>query len=128
MESKVNRLRLILKFGASVFGLSAVALVAFPGFFNQLLGLTTNPALEWSMRMTGITLVALAGNMFAHSIRGTNDSVLLVGKIMSVSAALLGVLTLFIPSDQNWFTISYALVGFTFSTLYTVTLITREKK
>lgn len=128
MESKVNRLRLILKFGASVFGLSAVALVAFPGFFNQLLGLTTNPALEWSMRMTGITLVALAGNMFAHSIRGTNDSVLLVGKIMSVSAALLGVLTLFIPSAQNWFTISYALVGFTFSTLYTVTLITREKK
>jgi hypothetical protein len=49
-----QRIRKVLLAGASVFGISAVLLVAAPGFFNVLLGLETNAPLEWSMRMVGI--------------------------------------------------------------------------
>lgn len=75
-----NKLRTVLRLGAIVFGLSAIALVVTPNLFNQLLGLTSTPDLKWSMRMTGITLVALAGNMFSHATKGTNESVLLTAK------------------------------------------------
>jgi hypothetical protein len=116
--SKVARLRLVLKAGSTVFGLSALALAVTPQFFNALLGFTTTVELEWSMRMIGITLVALAGNMFSVATRGKDETVLFSGKVMLVSAFALGVLTLLIPVPLNWFTISYAAVGFGFSAAY----------
>jgi len=116
--SKVARLRLVLKAGSTVFGLSALALTVTPQFFNALLGFTTTVELEWSMRMIGITLVALAGNMFSVATRGKDETVLFSGKVMLVSAFALGVLTLLIPVPLNWFTISYAAVGFGFSAAY----------
>jgi hypothetical protein len=119
----ISKLRIVLRAGAAVFGLSALALVVAPTLFNELLGLISTPELEWSMRMTGITLVALAGTMFSHSTRGTDASVLLTAKVMAVSAFALGVLTLLIPADYTWFTIAYAIVGFGFSAAYTTTLI-----
>lgn len=119
----ISKLRIILRAGAAVFGLSALALVVAPTLFNELLGLVSTPELEWSMRMTGITLVALAGNMFSHSTRGSEASVLLTAKVMAVSAFALGVLTLLIPAAFTWFTIAYAVVGFGFSAAYTTTLI-----
>ncbi len=70
------------------------------------------------MRMTGITLVALAGNMFSVSKRGTDDSVRLSARVMTLSAFALGVLTLLIPTELAWFTYSYAAVGFGFSAAY----------
>jgi len=101
-----------------VFGLSALILIGFPAFFNQLLGLDSTPALEWAMRMIGITLVALAGNMYSVSVKGSSNSVLFSGKVMMVSAAGLGVLTLLIPAPLGWFTLLYAAVGFGFSASY----------
>ncbi len=62
MSNPSTRARLVLKTGSLVFGLSALLLLMAPGLFNELLGLATNPALEWSMRMIGITLVALPKN------------------------------------------------------------------
>ena len=121
--SKISAIRLVLKFGSLVFGLSALALVITPSLFNELLGLTPNSSLDWSMRMTGITLVALSGNMFAHSTRGSDESVLFTGKVMMVSAFALGVLTLLIPTDITWFTALYAAVGFSFSAAYTFALL-----
>jgi hypothetical protein len=118
----ISKLRVVLRAGAAVFGLSAVALVVTPAFFNELLGLTSTPALEWSMRMTGITLVALAGNMFSHSTKGSDAAVLLTAKVMAVSAFSLGVLTLLIPATFTWFTIAYAVVGFGFSAAYATVL------
>ncbi|MFM5905064.1 MAG: hypothetical protein ACKORF_03040 [Micrococcales bacterium] len=119
----INRLRNVLAAGSLVFGLSAIALVAAPGLFNQLLGLESSAALDWSMRMTGITVVALAGNMFAHSRRGSDASVLLVSKVMAASAFGLGVVTLLIPAPYTWFSIAYAAVGFGFSLAYLTALI-----
>ena len=121
----ISKLRIVLRAGAAVFGLSALALVIAPTLFNELLGLVSTPELEWSMRMTGITLVALAGNMFSHSTRGSDASVLFTGKVMAVSAFALGVLTLLIPAAFTWFTIAYAIVGFGFSAAYTI-LLTRN--
>jgi hypothetical protein len=68
--------------------------------------------------MTGITLVALAGNMYSHSTRGTVASVRVAGFVMMFSAFALGVLTLLIGVQLTWFTIAYALVGFGFSAAY----------
>ena len=117
-KDSVARFRLVLRAGSVVFGLSAIALVVAPKLFNELLGLVSTSDLEWSMRMTGITLVALAGNMFSHSTRGSAESVRLAGFVMMFSAFALGVLTLLIGVPLTWFTIAYAIVGFTFSAAY----------
>ena len=122
-SSKSNRFRLVLRAGSIVFGLSAIALIAAPGTFNALLGLETNPDLEWAMRMIGITLVALAGNMFSVSSRGSDESVVFSGRVMLVSAFALGVLTLLLPVPLTWFAVAYAAVGFAFSGAYALALI-----
>lgn len=114
--------RLVLRAGAVVFGLSAIALIAAPGAFNSLLGLTTTSDLEWAMRMIGITLVALAGNVFSVSSRGSGESVPLSGRVMLVSAFALGVLTLLLPVPLTWFAIAYAAVGFGFAAAYAAAL------
>lgn len=117
-NSNDQNVRSVLRLGSFVFGLSAIALVAAPKLFNELLGLASTPELEWSMRMTGITLVALAGNMFSHSTRGSVESVRFAGFVMMCSAFALGVLTLLIGVPLTWFTIAYAGVGFGFSAAY----------
>ena len=117
-KDSVARFRMVLRAGSVVFGLSAIALVVSPKLFNELLGLVSTADLEWSMRMTGITLVALAGNMFSHSTRGSVESVRLAGFVMMFSAFALGVLTLLIGVPFTWFIIAYAIVGFGFSAAY----------
>ena len=117
-SASVSKLRLVLSTGSIVFGLSAIALIAVPAVFNGLLGLTTSPELEWAMRMIGITLVALAGNMFSVSTRGSEASVVFSGRVMLISAFGLGVLTLMLPVELNWFAIAYSIVGFGFSAAY----------
>jgi len=114
--------QVVLRAGSLVFGLSAMVLLVFPGFFNQLLGFQTNQALEWAMRMIGVTLVALALNMYSVSTRGSQESVLFSGRVMAASAFALGVLTLLIPATLAWFTIGYASVGFGFSIAYLIAL------
>ena len=121
-KSQSSRIRLVLRTGSIVFGLSAVALIATPDGFNNLLGLATGPDLEWAMRMIGITLVALAGNMFSVSSRGSEESVMFSARVMLISAFALGVITLCVPVPLTWFTIAYAVVGFGFSAAYALVL------
>jgi hypothetical protein len=75
------------------------------------------------MRMIGITLIALAGNMWNNSKQSDNAEVASVAKIMCVSAAALGVLTLMIPAELTWFSYVYAAVGFGFAGSYLVGLL-----
>lgn len=119
----ISRLRLILKAGSVVFGLSAIVLLVLPGFFNKLLGFSSTDELEWAMRMIAITLVALAGNMFSVSTRGSDQSVNFSGRVMMISAFGLGLLTLLIPVELNWFTIGYSLIGFGFSAAYAISIL-----
>ena len=118
IHRRVQKLRAILVIGSIVFGVSALWLIAMPGWFNELLGLQTNSSLEWTMRMIGITLVALAGNMYSVSTRGGQESVLFSGWVMLFCALGLGVLTLMLPVTLTWFAILYAVIGFGFSAGY----------
>jgi hypothetical protein len=126
-RGNVRRLRFVLLLGAITFGLSAVALAAIPRIFTDLLGLPGSESLDWSMRMIAITLVALTGNMLVHSIAGSNSAVLWSARVMQVSAFGLGAITLYIPTQMNWFVILYALIGFGFSAAYTVFLFQKQK-
>ena len=120
-------IRNTLKLGSIVFGLSALLLVAAPEFFLELLQLDSESMpLVWAMRMIGVTLVALAGNMWVNSTNVSDNAVVRLGFVMAVSATGLGVLTLLIPAALGWFTYLYAAVGFGFGANYVVCLIRRK--
>jgi hypothetical protein len=121
--------RATLRIGAAVFCASALLLLLAPGLFLSLLGLDeSSAALVWAMRMIGLTLVALAANMWFVSRSSRDRDVQTVGVVMAVVATLLGVLTLAIPAERTWFTWAYALVGFAFGLNYTVCLLRRGSR
>jgi hypothetical protein len=112
-----------LKAGSIVFGLSALFLLIAPGVFLDLLGVTNNSEMIWAMRMIGITLIALAGNMWQNSKLNNAAALGYVGRVMFVAAAGLGFLTIFIPASLTPFAIGYAVIGFGFSISYLINLI-----
>ena len=77
----------------------------------------------WSMRMIGIILLALAGNMWQNSKLSNATGIAYVGRVMFVAAAALGFLTIFIPAPLTPFAIAYAAIGFGFSISYLINLI-----
>jgi len=115
-------LRLTLQTGASVFGLSAVLLVVLPSLFLELLGISANAELDWSMRMIGITLVALAGQMFIVGRFLEDRYVKYSARVMQFSAGALAILTALVPGGLTWFGWLYLLVGAGFSLTYTFLL------
>jgi hypothetical protein len=112
-----------LKAGSIVFGLSALFLLIAPGIFLDLLGVTNNNEMIWSMRMIAITLVALAGNMWQNSKLNNTAGIAFTGRVMFIAAAGLGFLTIFIPASLTPFAIGYAVIGFGFSISYLINLI-----
>ena len=112
-----------LKVGSIIFGLSAIFLLIEPKLFLDLLGISPTPELIWSMRMIGITLVAIAGNMWQNSKLNNAASLKFIARLMFISAAALGVLTMYIPTSITPFAIGYAVIGFAFSASYLVNLI-----
>lgn len=126
-QNGIFRVRNILKTGSTVFAVSAILLIASPNMFLDLLGLTaSSEPLIWSMRMIGITLVALAGNMWMNSLQPEPQNLQKTAVVMSVGAMSLGLITLMIPVDLNWFSISYALIGFGFGAAYLVALLLKR--
>lgn len=120
-------IRKTLKLGAVVFGLSALLLLVAPSFFLDLLLLDpASLALVWAMRMIGITLVALAGNMWLNSESSSEKRLIAVATVMAIAATGLGVLTILIPTQLSWFTYLYAAVGFLFGLNYLVCIIRRK--
>ena len=125
---KFKYLRKVLFTGATVFGFSAILLLIAPSLFNELLGINSTAELDWAMRMIGLTLVALAGNMLSVSLKGRDETVLFSARVMAIAAAGLGVLTLLIPvATLTWFDYAYAAVGFGFSLAYLVGLYRAPK-
>ena len=118
-----SALRNVLKAGSLVFGASALFLLVLPDLFLDLLGLSQSDEMAWAMRMIGITLVALAGNMWNNAGQSSDERVGNVAKVMCVSATALGVLTLLIPGEITWFSYLYAAVGFGFALAYLVNLV-----
>ena len=107
-----------LKAGTVVFGASALFLLIAPDLFLDILGIDETDQMIWAMRMIAITLIALTGNMLSVSRFGSETSVVFSARVMVVSAAALGALTLLIPAEFGWFTIAYAAIGFIFSLAY----------
>jgi O-antigen/teichoic acid export membrane protein len=118
-----SALRAILRTGSIVFGVSGLLLLILPVLFLDLLGLSKSAEMAWAMRMIGITLLALAGNMWNNAGQSSEERVGNVAKVMCVSATALGVLTLLIPGDITWFSYLYAAVGFGFGLAYLVNLV-----
>ena len=112
-----------LRAGSIVFGLSALFLLIAPKIFLDLLGVTNNNEMIWSMRMIAITLVALAGNMWQNSKLNNTAGIAFTGRVMFIAAAGLGFLTIFIPASLTPFAIGYAVIGFGFSISYLINLI-----
>jgi hypothetical protein len=112
-----------LRAGSIVFGLSALFLLIAPKIFLDLLGVTNNNEMIWAMRMIGITLIALAGNMWQNSKLNNAAGIGYVGRVMFIAAAGLGFLTIFIPASLTPFAIGYAVIGFGFSISYLINLI-----
>ena len=123
MPMNYSALRTTLKAGSIVFGASAVFLLLLPAFFLDLLGLSHNSEMIWSMRMIGITLIALAGNMWNNSAQSSDIRVANVAKVMCVSATALGVFTLLNPTELTWFSYIYAAIGFGFGLSYLINLM-----
>lgn len=119
----INGLRITLRAGAIVFGLSSLLLILLPRLFLELLNMEAGAQLQWSMRMIGITVLALAGNLWNNSKQESEERVIYVARIMCVSAAALGLLTLLIPVELTWFGYLYAAVGFGFSLSYLLNLM-----
>ena len=117
------KVRNILKVGSVVFGVSSILLVLAPRTFLTLLGLETNNGIDWSMRMIGITVFALAGNMWFNSKQSESANLKGVGIVMSVSAMALAVVTLMIPTELTWFSYIYATTGALFSIAYLLALV-----
>ena len=113
-----SALRKVLRAGSIVFGASALFLLVLPSLFLNLLALTDSAEMVWAMRMIGITLLALAGNMWNNAAQSSDERVGNVAKVMCVSATALGVLTLLIPGEITWFSYLYAAVGFGFGLTY----------
>ena len=114
----VQRLRGVLRLGALVFGISSFVLIAVPRIFTDLLGLAGSTEVDWSMQLTGVTVLTLAGVMFVGAQSASDRGVLWLARVMMLGAFGLGVATLLIPSGVNWFVILYALIGFAFSGAY----------
>jgi hypothetical protein len=118
-------LRIVLRTGSAVFGLSAVFLLSLPVLFLELLALPTGDDQVWSMRMIAVTLVALSGNMLVVSLYANIKGVRFASRVMQFAAFGLGALTLAVPTELTWFSYLYAAVGFGFSAAYTVLLFRR---
>ena len=119
---RVSALRKTLKAGSLVFGGSAIFLLAAPGVFLDLMALDSSDQMQWSMRMIGITVFALAGNMWNNSGQSSVDRVVNVARVMFISALTLGILTLMVPVELTWFTYMYAAIGFGFAISYLMNL------
>ncbi len=112
-----------LRAGSIIFGASAIFLLIAPGLFLELLRLPTSDELIWAMRMIGITLVALSGNMWQNSKLTNAARIKFVAQVMFLSALALGLLTIFIPAELAPFTIFYAVIGLGFALSYLINLL-----
>ena len=122
----VQRLRGVLRLGALVFAISSLVLFLAPRVFTDLLGLPGSLNLDWSMQLSGVTILTLGGLMFVIAQAGSPNGVLWAARVMMIGAFGLGVMTLLIPTGVTWFVILYALIGFGFSAAYLVFLSRRN--
>jgi hypothetical protein len=122
----VQRLRGVLRLGALVFAITSLVLFIAPLVLTDHMGLPGSLNLDWSMQLSGVTILTLGGLMFVIAQAGSTNGVLWAARVMMVGAFGLGVMTLLIPTGGTWLVILYALIGFGFSAAYLVFLARRN--
>ena len=122
-----STIRQVMLAGGSVFIASAIALIARPDLFGELIGIVGEDAF-WSLRMTGIVLIPLGYLMIVVRSVASDSVVKSYAFLMSLVSLSLGIVTLLAPGDANIGRIIYAIIGFLFSTLYVVALALGRSK
>jgi hypothetical protein len=117
MQSKV------LAAGSLVFLVSAICLLAAPDAFADWIGLATGQAVAWSLRMTGVCLIGLAGLMWL--VRRADDAgVRGAAAVMIIASAGMSILTSTLPGAWTPVRWAYLAVGAGFCLTYVVLLLT----
>lgn len=117
---QMHLLRVILLSGSAVFGLSAIVATFAPEMLLEALGLGPSSEAAWNMTLMGFLLVALSGNMATVSRTSSDRGVVSASIVMLVVAIGLGAVTLQIPPELNWTSLTLVVIGFGFAIAYLV--------
>jgi hypothetical protein len=101
-------IRSVLAVGSAFFLVSGALLFVVPDSFAVWIGLEPSDAVAWTLRMLGVVLMALAGQMWLVR-RARDHPVLGAGAVMMVASALLTGLTVTLPGE--WTPLRWALLG-----------------
>ena len=95
------RVILLLRTGAALLALSALALLIRPGNIIGLIDLTSSRELEWGFRLIGITNLALAALITLAAAFLGERGLRQAAAIMLLTSAATAVLLLFMPGGWN---------------------------
>ena len=113
----------VLAAGSLVFLVSAICLLTAPGAFADWIGLATDPAVSWSLRMTGVCLIGLAGLMWL--VRRADDAGIRgAAAVMIIASGGMSILTSTLPGAWTPVRWAYLAVGAGFCLTYVVLLLT----
>jgi len=113
----------VLAAGSLVFLVSAMCLLIAPDAFADWIGLATDQAVSWSLRMTGVCLIGLAGLMWL--VRRADDAGIRgAAAVMIIASGGMSILTATLPGAWTPVRWAYLAVGAGFCLTYVVLLLT----
>jgi len=113
----------VLAAGSLVFLVSAICLLTAPDAFADWIGLATDQAVSWSLRMTGVCLIGLAGLMWL--VRRADDAGIRgAAAVMIIASGGMSILTATLPGAWTPVRWAYLAVGAGFCLTYVVLLLT----
>ena len=118
-----RRIALVLRTGAVVFALSAVALLLQPQLFLNFIGVTSGndpalPELLWAMRMIALSLLVAATMMPVVAAFASERTLRQVASLMVPISGALALLTAFAPGTWPLGRFLYVAIGIGFSLAY----------
>jgi len=120
MEQALSK---VLAAGSLVFLASALCLLVAPGAFADWIGLESGPAVAWTLRMTGVCLLGLAGLMWL--VRRADDAGIRgAAAVMIIASAGMTILTAALQGAWTPIRWAYFGVGAGFCAAYLVLLLT----
>ena len=127
-----RRIALVLRIGAVIFALSALALLLNPRYFLDFIGVTseTNLATQellWAMRMMGLTLVIVSITMPVVAAFAPERVLRQVAVVVVPNCVGLSVLSAFAPGEWVVGRIGYVAIGIGFALGYLFALQGRRR-
>lgn len=120
------RIRQIILFGASVFLLSGVALLAFPTQFGDLINIRGASA-YWTLRMIGVVLIPLSYSMFILRATASNHTIRSFASLMILVSGALAVITFMAPGPATIGRWIYGFIGIAFALAYFAAIVLRPR-